>query len=173
MTRQDKAQAIQSLVERLENASYFYITDAGGLNVDSVNQLRRLCFQRGVDYTVVKNTMLRKALEQIDSERYQGLFDALHGETSIMVSDVGNVPAKLIKDFRAKKDKPLVKAAYIDQAIYLGDESLDALAALKSKNELIGEIVGLLQSPAKNVLGALQSGGNKLAGIVKALEERG
>jgi large subunit ribosomal protein L10 len=117
--------------------------------------------------------MLRKALEQIDSERYQGLFDALHGETSIMVSDVGNVPAKLIKDFRTKKDKPLVKAAYIDQAIYLGDESLDALVALKSKNELIGDIVGLLQSPAKNVLGALQSGGNKLAGIVKALEERG
>ena len=117
MTRQDKTQAIQSLVDRLENASYFYITDAGGLNVDSVNQLRRLCFQRGVDYTVVKNTMLRKALEQIDSERYQGLFDALHGETSIMVSDVGNVPAKLIKDFRTKKDKPLVKAAYIDQAI--------------------------------------------------------
>jgi large subunit ribosomal protein L10 len=173
MTREEKAQAIQSLVDSLENASYIYITDAGGLNVDSINQFRRTCFQRGVEYKVVKNTMLRKALERIDSERYQGLYDALHGETSIMVSDIGNVPAKLLKDFRTKNEKPLLKAAYIDQAIYLGDESLDSLAALKSKNELIGDIIGLLQSPAKNVISALSSGGNKLAGIVKALEERG
>lgn len=172
MTREEKAQAIEVLVEKLQDAPYFYAIDAGGLNVETINNFRRICFQRGIEYTVVKNTMLRKALERIDGERYTGLYDSLHGPTGILVAETGNLPAKVLKEFRGKNEKPLLKAAYIDSAIFVGDDQIDALASLKSKNELIGEIVGLLQSPAQNVISALKSGGNTLAGIVKTLEER-
>ena len=139
--------------------------------MEQINKLRRLCFKQGVEFKVAKNTLIRKALESIGTG-YDGLFEALQGPTSVMFSETGSIPAKVIKEFRKAGDKPVLKAAYIDSAIYLGDTSLDELSKLKTKHELIGEIIGLLQSPAKNVIGALQSGGHKLSGILKTLEDR-
>ena len=172
MTRQEKNQFIDDLAERIEKSGVFYITDTADLNAEKAVSLRRSCFQSDVQLEVVKNTLLRKALEKIEGKDYSELYDTLAGPTAIMFSEVGNAPARLIKEFRKKADKPLVKAAYIEETVYLGDETLEALTQIKSREELIGDIVGLLQSPMKNVLGALQSGGHTLSGIVKTLEER-
>jgi large subunit ribosomal protein L10 len=172
MTREEKAQIIEDLAEKLSNSPYFYLTDSSSLTVESINKFRRLCFQRGVEFRVVKNTLLQKAMERVDASSYEGLYGSLKGATSIMFAEQGNVPAKLLKEFRQNFDKPVLKAAWIDSAIYTGDDQIDALVAVKSKYELIGDLIGLLQSPAKNVVSALQSGGNKLAGIVKTLQER-
>lgn len=171
MTREEKNQIIDELAGVLNNASTVYVADIAGLNADQTSQLRRMCFQRGIKLSVVKNTLLKKAMER--SERnFDDLFVALKGTSSIMISDTGNVPAKLIKEFRKKDSIPALKGAYVEEAIFLGDDQLENLVNLKSKDELVGEIIALLQSPARNVVSALQSAGGTLAGILKTLEER-
>jgi large subunit ribosomal protein L10 len=172
MTREEKAVVIQELAEKLSNSPFFYITDASNLPVQTINRFRGLCYKRGVEFKVVKNTLLQKAMESLN-EGYTPLFPALKGPTSIMFAEQGNIPARLLKEFRqGGVDKPILKAAYIDSAIYTGDDQLDALTSIKSKEELIAGIIFTLQSPARNVISALQSSGGKLAGIVKTLQER-
>lgn len=171
MTREEKNQAIDQLTEVLNQNSTVYLTDIAGLDAGQTSQLRRLCFQKGVTLSVVKNTLLKKAMERSD-RKFDDLFETLKGNTSILLSDTGNVPAKLIKDFRKKSPKPLLKGAYIDESIFIGDNELDALSKIKSKEELVGEIITLLQSPARNVISALQSGGNTISGLLSTLEER-
>jgi large subunit ribosomal protein L10 len=140
--------------------------------VETINQLRRRCFQSNIRLKVVKNTLLSKAMNQVEGKDYGQLQEVLAGPTSIMFSEVGNLPAKIIKDFRKKSAKPILKGAFIDEAVFIGDNQLDMLVALKSKEELVGDIIGLLQSPAKNVVSALKGQGGKIAGILKTLEER-
>lgn len=173
MTREEKSKYIEDLAAKLSESGVFYLTDTAGLTVDVVNQLREKCFKSSIELRVVKNTLLKKAMERIEGTDYSELYGVLSGPTAIMFSEVGNAPAKLIKDFRKKNEKPVLKGAFVDHSIFTGDASLDSLVALKSKNELIGEIIGLLQSPAKNVISGLQSGGNTLAGILKTLSEKG
>ncbi len=173
MNKSNKGVAIEELKEKLSDSNFFYITDSSSLSVERINNLRRICFDKGVEMKVVKNTLLRKALESFGDERgFSGLYEALHGPTAIMFTETASVPAKIIKEFRKDTERPIVKAAYIDTAIYLGDHLLEDLVSLKSKEQLIGEIIAILQSPAKNVIGALKSGGSTIAGLVKALEER-
>lgn len=173
MTKEQKNQEIASLVEELKNNEIFYIADTSTLNASATSQLRRECFKSNIKLRVVKNTLLKKAMERVEGKDYSPLFEALHGTTAVMYSEVGNAPARLIKEFSKKYQKPAFKAAFIQEDCYVGADQLDALVALKSKNELIGDIIGLLQSPAKNVVSALQSNaGQKIAGLVKALEER-
>ena len=173
MNRKDKSQIVEDLKVKFSEASHFYITDSSELTVQQVNNLRGLCFEKGVEMTVVKNTLVKKALESVaDDGRYEELYGSLAGPTSLMFTEVANGPAKIIEEFRKKHDKPLLKAAYIDSSIYLGDESVKQLAALKSKEELLGDVVMLLQSPAKTLISALSSGGQTIAGLLKALEER-
>ena len=173
MNKSNKGVAIEELKEKLETANFFYITDSSSLSVEKINNLRRICFNKGVEMKVVKNTLLRKAMESFGEERgYQGLFDALHGPTAIMFTETANVPAKIIKEFRKDDKRPIIKAAYIDTAIFMGDQSIEDLVNLKSKEQLIGEVITILQSPAKNVISALKSGGQTIAGLVMALEER-
>ena len=171
MNKQEKNQMIEVLDGMLNDNNNFYLADISGLTADENSALRRLCFKRDVSLQVVKNTLLKKALEKNNAD-FSELYDVLVGNTSIMQAEAGNAPAKVIKEFRKKNDKPILKAAHIEESLYFGDENLLALADLKSKDELIGDIITLLQSPAKNVISSLQSGGNKLSGIVKALEER-
>ena len=171
MNKLEKNQMIEVLDGMLNDNNNFYLADISGLTAEENSALRRLCFKRDVSLQVVKNTLLKKALEK-NSANFSELYDVLVGNTSIMQAEAGNAPAKVIKEFRKKNDKPILKAAHIEESLYIGDENLSALADLKSKDELIGDIITLLQSPAKNVISSLQSGGNKLSGIVKALEER-
>ncbi len=171
MKKEDKDLLIESLVQQLNENPYLYLTDISNLNVETANKLRRLCFRRGVQLTVVKNSLLRKAMEKTDKD-YQDLYGVLKGHTSIMFAEAGNTPAKLIKEFRKQSDKPILKGAYIEEMTYIGDNQLDALINIKSRNELLADVIALLQSPAKNVVSALQSGGQKLSGIVKTLSER-
>ncbi|MBS4013897.1 MAG: 50S ribosomal protein L10 [Bacteroidetes bacterium] len=171
MKKEEKYQVIESLTEKLKNSDIFYLTDTSELDVETINQLRRLCFRRNISLEVVKNTLLKKAMLKSEKE-FTPLFDVLKGPTSIMFSDTGNVPAKLIKEFRRTSPKPILKGAYIQEAIYIGDSQLDTLTNLKTKDELIGDIIGLLQSPAKNVISALQSGGNTIAGVLKTLSNK-
>lgn len=171
MTREEKNQFIDNLTQRLNEANVFYLADIAGLDADGSSKLRRSCFNGQIQLEVVKNTLLKKAMEKAEGD-YEELYTTLKGNTSIMFATAGNAPAKIIKDFRKKSDKPILKGAFIEEAIYIGDENLDALVAIKSKEELIGDIIALLQSPAKNVVSALQSSGGKLAGIVKTLSER-
>jgi len=175
MTRAEKTATIEVLKEKFENEPFFYITDSSELTVEQVNRLRRLCFEKGVEMKVVKNTLIRKALEVAPEDKnYEGLYDALHGPTALMFTDTANVPARVIKEFRGDKlEKPAIKAAYIDTALYIGDEKLEELSKLKSREELLGDLLGLLAAPATNLMGALGSGGSNLAGLLKALEERG
>ena len=173
MTREEKTQVIEALQDKFDNNQYFYITDSSTLTVAQVNKLRGLCHEKGVELKVVKNTLVKKALEKSAEEKgYEPLYEALTGPTAIMFSDTANVPAKLIKEFRKDFEKPVLKAAYIDSDVFLGDENVEVLSSLKSKEELIGDVILLLQSPVKNVLGSLQSGGNTISGLLKALEER-
>lgn len=171
MRREDKLTIIDSLSEQLNANPNFYLTDIGELNAEATARLRRLCFNRNVKLLVVKNSLLRKAMERSGKDMSE-IYPALKGATSIMFSESSNTPAKLIKEFRKTAEKPLLKGAYIEESVYLGDNMLDTLINLKSKNDLIGEIIGLLQSPTRNVIGALQSGGQKLSGIVKTLSEK-
>jgi len=172
MNKEEKSQYIEDLATKLSETGVFYLTDASGLDVESVNTLREKCFKSNIEMKVVKNTLLKKAMEKIEDKNYEELYGVLAGPTAILFSEVGNAPAKLIKDFRKKHDKPLVKGAFIEEAVYTGDENLDFLSSIKSKEELIGEIIGLLQSPAKNVISGLKSGGGTIAGIIKTLSER-
>ncbi len=169
--REEKHQIIESLTEKLKNSDIIYLADTSDLNVETINNLRRLCFRRKVTMEVVKNTLLKKAMEQSE-KNLEPLYEVLVGSTSIMISDTGNVPARLIRDFRKKSDKPSLKGAYIDEAFFIGDDQLDMLTKIKSREELIGDLIGLLQSPAKNVISALQSGGNTIGGVIKTLSER-
>ena len=171
MNKLEKNQMIEVLDGMLNDNNNFYLADISGLTAEENSALRRLCFKRDVSLQVVKNTLLKKALENNNAD-FSELYDVLVGNTSIMQAEAGNAPAKVIKEFRKKNDKPILKAAHVEESLYIGDENLSALADLKSKDELIGDIITLLQSPAKNVISSLQSGGNKLSGIVKALEER-
>lgn len=172
MTREEKNQVIEDLTQTLVENKNIYLADISGLDADATSRLRRLCFNRKVSLSVVKNTLLKKAMEKSGLD-FEPMYDLLKGNTSIMISEAGNVPAKLIKEFRKKNDKPLLKGAFVEEAIYIGDDQLDALSDLKSKEELIGDIIMLLQSPIKNVVSGLQgTGGQKIAGLLKALEER-
>jgi large subunit ribosomal protein L10 len=175
MTREEKATIIEELSEKFANHNHFYITDATGFTVAQVNNFRRMCFKNGVEYRVYKNTLIQKALEKQEGADYSGLFGVLKGFSGVIFSkEAGNVPARVIREFRTKMEgKPVLKGASIDAELYVGDENLGMLAELKSKNELIGDVIALLQSPAKNVLSALLSGKQTVAGLVKALEERG
>lgn len=171
MTREEKSIAIQDLTAQLADTGIVYIADISGLNAQATSDLRRAAFRAGIKLEVVKNTLLAKAMEA--SERnYGDLPTILKGNTSILIAETGNAPAKLIKEFRKKSDKPLLKGAYIEEAVFIGDHQLDSLVAIKSKEEVIGDIIGLLQSPAKNVISALKSGGSTIAGLVKTLSER-
>ncbi len=174
MTREQKAQVIAELTDKLQKTDHFYITDTSGLTVAEINKFRAACFKKGIEYKVVKNTLIKKALQNLKNDHSE-MSDALKGFSGIMfMNESANVPARVIKDFQKEisKDKPKFKAASIDSDIFIGSEHLDTLISLKSKQELIGEIITLLQSPAKNVISALQGGGHKLAGIVKTLQER-
>ncbi|MDA0177152.1 MULTISPECIES: 50S ribosomal protein L10 [Mesoflavibacter] len=171
MTREEKSQVIQDLTAQLADNANIYIADISGLNAVATSDLRRACFKANVKLAVVKNTLLEKAMEASDKD-FGDLPSTLKGNTSVMYAEAGNAPAKVIKAFRKKSNKPLLKGAFIEEAIYLGDDQLDALVDIKSREELIGDIIGLLQSPAKNVISALKSGGNTLSGLVKTLSER-
>ncbi len=172
MTREEKAKYVEELAAELSANNIIYLTDTAELTVEAVNNLRRKAFNSKISMRVVKNTLLAKAMDQVEGKDFGDLKDVLKGATSIMFSEVGNAPAKLIEDFRKKSDKPILKGAFIEEAIYIGDDQLKALTEIKSKEELIGEIIGLLQSPAKNVVSGLKGAGGKLAGILKTLEER-
>lgn len=175
MTREEKAAVIDELSQKFETTPYFYITNASGMSVDEVNQLRRLCFERGVEYRVIKNTLIRKALETSSTDYTPFDESVLKGFSGVMFHpESGKVPAQLIKDFRKKsgKDKLKFKGASVDSSLFIGADQIDKLISLKSKQEMVGEVIGLLQSPAKNVLSALLGGGNKLAGILKTLSEK-
>ena len=172
MKKEEKDVIIGEIAELLNKYPNVYVADTSALTVAKTNQLRRICFTKGVKMLVAKNSLIQKAMEKNDAEGYAPVFEALKGTSALMFSEVGNVPAKVIKEFRKTNEKPVLKGAYIDTAIFLGDNQLDMLAAIKSKNELIGDIIALLQSPAKNVISGLKSGGGKLAGIIKTLSER-
>lgn len=175
MTREEKTAAIAELKETFGEYSFFYLTDSSTLTVELVNKLRRKCYEEGIKMEVVKNTLAVKALSDADdSKNYSELTPAFNGPTALLFSTNPNAPARLIEKFRKENDteRPILKAAYIDTAVFLGDEQLKTLTKLKSKDELIGEIIGLLQSPMANVVGALQSGGTTIGGILKTLEER-
>lgn len=172
MRKEEKSQVIETLTEKLQNAGHFYLTDISGFTVEETNKLRALCFKRNIQLMMVKNTLLRKAMENVEGKDFSELYSVLKGSTSVMFTDVNNAPAKLILEVRKKSKKPLLKGAYVEESNYIGDNQLDALSNVKNKEELIGDIVAMLQSPAKNVISALQSGGNKLAGIVKTLSEK-
>ncbi len=171
MKREDKQAIIDDLSEIIKKYPNFYITDTAGLTVQNTTKLRRLCFQKGVKMRVAKNSLIRKAMEKTGNG-YEEIYEALKGTSALLFSEGGNVPAKIIKEFRKTSDRPILKGAYVETAIFLGDNQLDTLVKIKSKNELIADIIFLLQSPARNVISALQSSGGKLAGIVKTLSER-
>ena len=171
MTKEQKVQEIQDLTDKLSLVKNLYLTDIAGLDAVQTTALRRACFNSNIKLSVVKNTLLEKAMEASDKD-FGNLKEVLKGNTSLMFSDVGNTPAKLIKNFRKKSEKPLLKGAYIEEAIYIGDDQIDVLESIKSKEELIGEVITLLQSPAKNVISALQSGRSNISGILKTLSER-
>lgn len=173
MRKEEKQLVIDELSAKFNEGLHVYVTDTSGMTVAEINALRRLCFTKGVELKVAKNTLIKKAFGRPELDE-NNLDSILHGPTSLMFSNNANLPAKLLKEFKKDKPKPALKGAIIGGSdIYVGEDQLEVLAKLKSKDELIGEIIGLLQSPAKNVIGALQSGGQKLSGILKTLEERG
>lgn len=172
MKKEEKTQIINDLAERLAASKHFYLADTSELPSEKTSKLRRLCFDKQIKMVVVKNTLLRKALERTNDAEFNSMYDVLKGSTSILFCETANEPAKVIKEFRKSEKKPILKAAYVEESVYIGDDQLDALASIKSKNELIGEIVSLLQSPAKNVISGLTASGGKIAGVVKTLSER-
>jgi len=175
MTRSEKSQVIEQLKEKFSGSEYFYFADSSTLTVEQINKLRSTCFEKGIEVQVVKNTLAQKAMEASGDKAsaFEEMFSALKGPTTVFFADTGNAPAKVIKEFRKEFERPILKAAYINSDIFLGDDQLDILATLKSKDELVGEVITLLQSPAKNVISALKSSGGTIAGILKTLEERG
>lgn len=173
MTREQKAESIEQLKQKFAQHEFFYVADSSDLTVEQVNKFRGLCFAKGIEMQVVKNTLAIKALEQASADKgYAAILEAFKGTSAVLFTPVSNAPAKVIQEFRKEFPKPLLKAAYIDSAVYLGDDQLEALTNLKSKEELLGELIGLLQSPMSNLVSALQSGGNTLAGLLKTLESK-
>jgi large subunit ribosomal protein L10 len=174
MTTAQKTEAIELLKEKFSQYSNFYVTNTEALTVEQVNKLRRICFEKKVEMKVAKNTLIRKALEQLDTDRFSGTFEALHGVTALLFSENAKEPALIISSFRKdiNNEKPVLKAAFVDGDVFVGNDQLEALKTLKGKQELIGEIIGLLQSPAKNVISGLNAG-SKLASLIKAIEDRG
>ncbi len=170
-TREEKDQIIEMLSQKLEEYDFFYLTDSSGLSVAEVNELRRLCKEQGIEYRVTKNTLLKKAMEEHDGA-FEELYDHLKGPTAVFFTETSNAPAKILKKFRKNHQKPELKVAYLESDLYEGDEQIKTLAALKSKEELIGDIVGLLKSPMQTVIGGLQSGGQRLAGALETLAEK-
>lgn len=172
MKKEDKAQVIEMIGNTLAQYSCVYLTQTSGLDAEKTSNLRRACFKADVKMLCVKNTLLKEAFKNSEID-YSELYDLLHGETTLLLSNVGNAPAKLIKDFRQKDDTlPLLKGAYVEETVYVGEENLETLASIKSKNELIADVVALLQSPAKNVISALNSGAGKLHGILETLSKK-
>jgi large subunit ribosomal protein L10 len=173
MKKEDKSTIIDQIKATIGEYNHFYLTDVAGLNAQQTSNLRRLCFKQDVKLVVVKNALLEKALDGLGVD-YSPLYGSLKGATSIMLSNTGNGPAKLIKEFNKdnKSEKPALKAAYVEESFYIGADQLEALISIKSKNEVIAEVIALLQSPAKNVISALQSGGNTLHGVLQTLSER-
>ncbi|MCF8307938.1 MAG: 50S ribosomal protein L10 [Bacteroidales bacterium] len=171
MTREEKTQQIEALKQQLNDNDYVYLTDVSELNAETTSKLRRACFKKNVQLTVVKNTLLQIAMEQSDKELGE-LEEAVAGPTALMFAETGNVPAKLIKEFRKDFSKPILKGAYIEEMTYLGDDQLETLVNIKSREELIADVISALQAPAKNVISALQSGSNNLTGILKTLSEK-
>ena len=172
MNKDEKQIVIDDLSKRLDDNNVIYITDISDLDAVATSALRRQCFAKNIKLSVVKNTLLKKAMENVQGKNFTELYDILPGPTAIMLSDTGNLPAKLIKEFRKKNDKPVLKGAFVEESVYVGDDQLNSLVDIKSKDELLGEIVGLLQSPAKNVISALSSSKNTIAGLVKTLSEK-
>jgi large subunit ribosomal protein L10 len=172
MRREDKNLLIDKLTEQINQYPHFYLADISELNAEVTSNLRRKCFEKKIELVVVKNTLFIKALERSGKSDFTPLYDSIKGSTSVMFTETGNVPAKLIKEFRKKNPKPLLKAAFVEESIYVGENQLEALVSLKSKNELIADVIALLQSPAKNVVSSLQSGRNIIAGVVKTLSEK-
>jgi len=173
MNKQEKNQIIDALAVRLNENKNFYLADTSTLTGIKVNDFRRICFDKKVEMTVVKNTLLQKALEKTaNAAQFEPIYGTLKGNTALLFGEQPSEPARVMKQFRATNSRPLLKAAFVEESVYIGDEQLDALSALKTKNELIGDIISLLQSPAKNVIGALQSGQNKLSGVIKTLSDR-
>jgi len=172
MTKEEKAKYIDELTSELTDANVVYLTDTADLTVEAINTLRRKCFHSNIRLKVVKNTLLEKAMERVEGRDFGNLKETLSGPTSIMFAEVGNIPAKLIQDFRKNGAKPILKGAYINDAVYIGDDQLSTLVSIKSKDEMIGEVIGLLQSPMKNVLSGLNGAGGKIAGLLKTLENR-
>jgi large subunit ribosomal protein L10 len=173
MTKDQKNEVIEVLKDKFSQYNNFYVTNTESLTVEQVTKLRRICFSKNVEMKVAKNTLIKKALEGINDTRFSGVFDSLHGVTALLFSESAKEPAMIISTFRKESngERPVLKAAFIDGDVFVGDNQLAALRDLKSKQDLIGEIIGLLQSPAKNVISALNAGG-KLASLVKALEDR-
>lgn len=171
MTKGEKNLIIDNLTQKVNENAHVYITDISGLNAGDTHALRSACFKDGIELIVAKNTLLKRAFEQSDKD-LDGIYVSLKGSTSVMFSQTGNVPAKLIKEFRKTKEKPLLKAAYVEEGVYIGDESLSDLVSIKSKEELIGDVIGLLQSPAKSLISALQTGQNTLHGVLETLSKK-
>jgi len=171
MTREEKSQVIEDLTAQLAETDTIYLADISGLDALTTSNLRRACFKADVKLSVVKNTLLSKAMEASDKD-FGELPGVLKGNTSMLIAEAANAPAKVIKEFRKKSDKPLLKGAFVQESIYVGDDQIDALVNIKSREELIGEVITLLQSPAKNVISGLKSGGSKLSGILKTLSEK-
>jgi large subunit ribosomal protein L10 len=171
MKKEDKNKIIDVIAGQIEQFSHFYLTDISDLNAADTSVLRRKCFERDIELLVVKNTLLRKAFDRFEN-KYEELFNILQGGTSVMFSNSANEPAKLIKEFRKAHPKPLLKGAYVEESVYIGDNQIDALVSIKSKEELIGDIIGLLQSPIRTVISALESGKHTIAGVVKTLSEK-
>ena len=172
MRKEDKYTVVENISNILKDYSCVYLAETAGLNAEKTSELRRACAKADIKLVVVKNTLLKKAMDQSEID-YSGLYPAMKGATSLLLSNTGNAPAKLLKSFIKKDDKlPVLKAAFVEETVYMGAEQLDFLASLKSKNELIADVVALLQSPAKNVISALQSGGNKLHGILETLSNK-
>ena len=171
MRKEDKQVLIDSMLSELQACPNFYLTDVSDLNAEKTSQLRRQCFNSGVKMIVVKNALLHKAMQQMEKD-YEGLYDVLKGSTALMLCETGNAPAKLIKNFRKTNDRPILKGAFIEECCYIGDDMIDALCNIKSKNDLIADVIALLQSPMKNVISGLQSGGQKLSGVLETLSER-
>lgn len=176
MTKAEKTLVIEELAGKFADSKYFYVTDCSELNVETINKLRRTCFEQDIQLKVVKNTLIKKALQkaaETNEENYEDLFGVLKGASALMFTETGNAPAKLIKKFRENNEKPVLKAAFVESEVYVGDDQLESLVSIKSKEELIGDVILLLQSPIKNLVGSLQSGGNTISGLLKALETRG
>lgn len=169
--REEKEEIVNNLIEDIKNTTHFYLADISGLNAEETTELRRKCFENDLKLTVVKNTLLKRALDAVEFSADE-LEQALEGPTSLILTEKGNAPAKLIKEFRKKKHKPLLKGAYVEESLYIGDDKLEDLAKIKSKEELLGDLILQLQSPMNNVISSLKSGNDILAGVVKTLSEK-